>query len=1185
MDAYASKLVINILVLSFLILLIDGKECDYNDLVSTFTECDQLGGRWQVLVPKNLLNCTMNYQNLSHDVSPKRLEECFNSCDPGYYFNTTLLSCQPCQAGYFSLGQGRFFGPFTDEMLKKDFQLKSEALDDEGKKSDAGSNSCPQWKISELDQSLKLDIDYYKSIRSQNCIMSLKHGVNLVKSGYIKFTYQYDDSASKSLFEFNYKTHSNNHSDDDIESNTFHKIIRSSFASQKELWRTERINLKDPGFHIFNWKLSILGIDFHDRPIQMSDSFGPPCAHLTIKSVEIHGIENTAGCSPCGKGTYNNQSASYHCLPCPHSTSNNKVGQQHCQMCNLETEFSNLGFVECLPKPPCGANDYHLVYGPCILSNNTQLVRYAWIHPKICIGDSLPAERYEACHMHMANSSIKAHMTQKIDSTIDLYDKDNKPVSRHSIWSGDRICNPGLGMAVAITRNNTQYPLVASSMKELVKKLSALLYRADIGNSLDLSDMIDYDEPKSMADLQHFCDFCPSGTYNDGYDLNCLECPANKLPVYQFSLMSWSKNTKDIKEYITSRSLGIGHGSSYEDKDNLAWIIPDESDSYIRTSPSALLGTYSILTISLPGFRSASGGNVSFKFELDCGSGDSCLLAYFINLKNQEDYPIRFWTESTNGITSFSHSIEINLPFSLSWAFRRQTSYQSSVRIYEVNVTNSKIGGAVKCESCLTQIIKDVDTKTCLKCPPGHYYSSAIEANSQLKTGCILCPSNTIAAVDRDSFMNDDIVSDMTATCKKCEYNLIPNNDQTKCIGNCSFKLGNETFDLNFNSKQLTNIHSPENESKGEKELLMKTKSLFSLDGKQYYHEFRLSLCGHKGNAMCNNTILYVDDSQSEDQDDFIRSFVCRSTIMPGSKEMLRTQSISLGDQIDAILEEGDMFDGLGIHPDFLLAAQLERETSNSKLQLISFHYSTKNPTTTCPKGMKTILTLRCSRISYLKKGIFLKNGEYELSNPTSCNYGTCDGCNYHFMLTSVNSLTCRQCRNSDFTEIVGECINDKQTVHYINPVNCATGFLDSNKNLTVTNTRDCVSPTSTKTIIMSILILLLSILIINVFVVIRIKKKIQYKYSKLNNREFDKPSNDSFSLGEVSSNASNIDFLPSRDNNSGINTEEFVDIDINQGIDTSFSSSKARRHQKQQRDFENIQLSNTGGNKFLPFS
>lgn len=51
-----------------------------------------------------------------------------------------------------------------------------------------------------------------------------------------------------------------------------------------------------------------------------------------------------------------------------------------------------------------------------------------------------------------------------------------------------------------------------------------------------------------------------------------------------------------------------------------------------------------------------------------------------------------------------------------------------------------------------------------------------------------------------------------------------------------------------------------------------------------------------------------------------------------------------------------------------------------------------------------------------------------KFSLPPQCPDGTCDGCNYHFMWTSIDA--CRLCNMNEYNLILGECVWGKRNVH-----------------------------------------------------------------------------------------------------------------------------------------------------------
>ena len=96
--------------------------------------------------------------------------------------------------------------------------------------------------------------------------------------------------------------------------------------------------------------------------------------------------------------------------------------------------------------------------------------------------------------------------------------------------------------------------------------------------------------------------------------------------------------------------------------------------------------------------------------------------------------------------------------------------------------------------------------------------------------------------------------------------------------------------------------------------------------------------------------------------------------------------------------------------------------------------FSTKTATTACPNGRRMSITMRCS--PEVEKSY---PGQAVVTPPKSCPDGTCDGCNFHLLIETGTAAACRICRpfSNDFDTLVGECVDGKQQVHYINPKGC----------------------------------------------------------------------------------------------------------------------------------------------------
>ncbi|CAB1323156.1 unnamed protein product, partial [Coregonus sp. 'balchen'] len=140
-----------------------------------------------------------------------------------------------------------------------------------------------------------------------------------------------------------------------------------------------------------------------------------------------------------------------------------------------------------------------------------------------------------------------------------------------------------------------------------------------------------------------------------------------------------------------------------------------------------------------------------------------------------------------------------------------------------------------------------------------------------------------------------------------------------------------------------------------------------------------------------------------------VESFICQSTIIPSSGRGFRTalssQSISLADT-------------------FLVKARpdLFPQTTN-KVRDVNFFYRSLEATSSCEAGRNVVVTLRCNSE---------RSTQGELTVPSQCPAGTCDGCIFHFLWES--SGACPQwvslpenktwpCNSMDFLVKMGAAI------------------------------------------------------------------------------------------------------------------------------------------------------------------
>uniref|UniRef100_A0A673NAP7 UPF0577 protein KIAA1324-like homolog n=1 Tax=Sinocyclocheilus rhinocerous TaxID=307959 RepID=A0A673NAP7_9TELE len=210
----------------------------------------------------------------------------------------------------------------------------------------------------------------------------------------------------------------------------------------------------------------------------------------------------------------------------------------------------------------------------------------------------------------------------------------------------------------------------------------------------------------------------------------------------------------------------------------------------------------------------------------------------------------------------------------------------------------------------------------------------------------------------------------------------------------------------------------------------------FTSKGTKYYHQFNISLCGAEGRkvAVCtdNVTDLSSKDLQNESADlnNFVETFVCQSTIIPadgrGFRTSLSSQSISLADTFLGELISLTVFNIHDLFPE-----------SSWKVPDINFFYRSPQPTASCLNGRSTVVTLRCNPE---------KSARGELTVPSKCPAGTCNGCEFNFLWES--SSACPLCTETYYHSIEGACKGGVQDTLYVwnEPKFCTKGVPLPNK-------------------------------------------------------------------------------------------------------------------------------------------
>ncbi|KAM7414457.1 hypothetical protein PAMA_019331 [Pampus argenteus] len=490
------------------------------------------------------------------------------------------------------------------------------------------------------------------------------------------------------------------------------------------------------------------------------------------------------------------------------------------------------------------------------------------------------------------------------------------------------------------------------------------------------------------------CSPCPPGSYSDGMK-PCNPCPAGTEPTLGYEYKWWNVLPANMKTSC------FNVGNSKCDSMN-GWEVAGD---HIQSGAGSSDNDYLILNIHVPGFKlptsmsSHSGtefGRITFVFETLCIA--DCELYFMMDVNRKSTTVVESW-ERTKTRQSYTHVMTKNASVSYTWAFQR-TNQPSDVRrygndvarIYSISVSNAVDGVSSECRACARSA--QLSSSTCVPCPPGHYIDPR---TSQ----CTECPHNT------------HLVSHATPgpdACRPCGPASKSDKDHSLCYSDCHFTHTEGNVTLTFDFSLLGSVG-----------LLMNGPS-FTSKGTKYFHQFNISLCGGQGQlAVCtdNVTDLSITDSQRGKGEgaSTVKTFICQSTIIPASGRgfhtALSSQSINLADTFLGATIENSL-DGIRAR------TELYPKTSK-KVPDVNFYYRSLEATPSCESGRSAVVTLRCNPE---------KSTKGELSVPSQCPAGTCDGCTFHFLWES--SGACPTCTEGDYHRIEGACKGGHQDLLYV---------------------------------------------------------------------------------------------------------------------------------------------------------
>ncbi|KAL3061640.1 hypothetical protein OYC64_009734 [Pagothenia borchgrevinki] len=488
------------------------------------------------------------------------------------------------------------------------------------------------------------------------------------------------------------------------------------------------------------------------------------------------------------------------------------------------------------------------------------------------------------------------------------------------------------------------------------------------------------------------CSPCPPGTYSDGMK-PCTLCPAGTEPTLGYEYKWWNVLPPNMK----TSCFNVGNSKC----DNMnGWEVAGD---HIQSGAGSSDNDYLILNIHIPGFKlptsmsSHAGtefGRITFEFETVCVA--DCELYFMMDVNRKSTTVVESW-ERTKTRMTYTHVMTKNASVSYTWAFQRTNQPSDArrfvndvVRIYSISVSNAMDGVSSGCRACA--LSTQPTGSMCVPCPPGHY----IDAHT---SQCTECPQNTYLVPHATPGPD---------ACKPCGPGSKSDKDHSLCYSDCHFTHAEGNVTLTYDFSLLGSVGS-----------LLNGPS-FTSKGTKYFHHFNISLCGGKDQlAVCtdNVTDLSINDAQREKGEgaNAVKTFICQSTVIPatgrGFHTALASQSINLADTFLGATVDSTL-DGI--------MAELYPQTSK-KVPDVNFYYISLEATSSCESGRSTVVTLRCNPE---------KSTKGELSVPSRCPAGTCDGCTFAFLWES--SGACPTCTERDYHQIEGACKGGKQDLLYV---------------------------------------------------------------------------------------------------------------------------------------------------------
>ncbi|VDL89777.1 unnamed protein product [Schistocephalus solidus] len=405
------------------------------------------------------------------------------------------------------------------------------------------------------------------------------------------------------------------------------------------------------------------------------------------------------------------------------------------------------------------------------------------------------------------------------------------------------------------------------------------------------------------------------------------------------------------------------------------------------------------------------------------------------------------------------------------WTFRRWRSNSKAespaangniARIYSIAINNTRHTGALGCKKCPL----GVDGLLCKPCGRGFFFALLRNPTTNATVpACAPCPNGTIVISDATAAMTVD------QACKPCPAGTRP--------GSGSFCV----TDL----KPVTSKGQVYNLKNLMSEVSVQGARLFTSQGNAYIHNFKF----HLNTGNIDNRVHCINDDHPNRN---VTAWVCKETLIPkphSSKEnetFFRIAPISIGDTLVSAKPTSFSKDHARMINEKLKKAGWSADDSGND---IHYYFDSKTSVSGCMNGVSTIVTLRCPPTDNARLFSVEKTKSLSVEVPPLCVDGTCDGCNYHFLLLSP--YACPICRPDDLVRLEGSCNGGQREVNLFAANGCR--FDDDTERRIF---ESCPLLSTKGKVAISLVVAIVVFLILIIFYCHQRNKKLEYKYMKL---------------------------------------------------------------------------------------